>query len=157
MASDEVLNHLQAGKVVTKLKLAFEDQLSFILQDNMQIKSLRLEDLLREQAVKDGGDDAASQFTATLVLSILTLPALLPNRFEALGGEELAGAIEAAVEPIQSAAASSELALLDAAERFVTERKAIRLRDPAQIQGRIKLGGPLGRSTGGERCRLRNG
>lgn len=137
LASDEVLNHLLAGKVVTKLKLAFEDKLSLILQDNLQIKSLRLEDLLRDQAVKDGGDDAASQFTATFVLSILTLRALLPNLYEALGGEEVPGAIEAAAEPTQSAPASSESALLDAAERFVTETGNPSV---SAIQRKLKVG-----------------
>ena len=90
LASDEVQNHLEAGKLVTRLSLAWEDKLSFLLDDKLAIKRLRFEDLLQEQADQDGGDDAAGQFDASFTLMMLTLQEFLPQLLEALGGEELA-------------------------------------------------------------------
>lgn len=136
LASEEVLNHLKTGKIVTKLSLAFEDKLNFIMQDNLQIKSLRLEDLLLDQASKDGGDDAASQFSATFVMSILTLRNLLPNLFEALGGEEIPVAIDGAGGESQETV-STEVELISAAEQFVTETQRASI---SAIQRKFKIG-----------------
>lgn len=93
LASEEVQNHLAAGKLVTKLSLAWEDKLSFVLDDKLVIKRLRFEDLLQEQAEQDGGDDSDGQFDASFTLMMLTLTEFLPQLFEALGGEEIAQAV----------------------------------------------------------------
>src|SRR5690554_740972 len=93
LASDEVQNHLAAGKLVTKLAMAWEDKLSFVLDDKLVIKRLRFEDLLQEQAEQDGGDDSDGQFDASFTLMMLTLNDFLPQLFEALGGEEIAQAV----------------------------------------------------------------
>src|SRR5690606_10590200 len=95
LASEEVQNHLAAGKLVTKLSLAWEDKLSFVLDDKLVIKRLRFEDLLQEQAEQDGGDDSDGQFDASFTLMMLTLTEFLPQLFEALGGEEIAQAVYA--------------------------------------------------------------
>ena len=136
LSSEEVLNHLRAGKMVTKLRLAFEDKLSFTLMDNMQIKAFRLEDILLDQASKDGGDDSASQYGATFVMSILTLRSFLPNLFEALGGEEVPASIDDAAGTAQSVE-TAEDDLMKAAEQFVvnTQRASI-----SAIQRKFKIG-----------------
>ena len=82
-------NHLAAGKLVTKLSLAWEDKLSFVLDDKLVIKRLRFEDLLQEQAEQDGGDDALAQQDASFALMMMTLVEFLPELFTALGGEEV--------------------------------------------------------------------
>lgn len=89
LSSDEVQNHLEAGKLATLLSLAWEDKLSFLLDDKLAIKRLRFEDLLQNQAEQDGGDDAASQFDASFILMMLTLKEFIPQLLEALGGEEI--------------------------------------------------------------------
>lgn len=93
LASDEIQNHLEAGKHATMLSLAWEDKLSFILDSKLAIKRLRFEDLLQNQADQDGGDDAASQFDASFVLMMLTLRDFVPQLLEALGGEEVPQAV----------------------------------------------------------------
>lgn len=93
LASEEVQNHLAAGKLATKLSLAWEDKLSFVLDDKLVIKRLRFEDLLQDQAEQDGGDDSDGQFDASFTLMMLTLNQFLPQLFEALGGEDIAQAV----------------------------------------------------------------
>lgn len=89
LSSEEVQTHLEAGKVVTQLALAWQDKLSFVINDKLAIKRLRFEDILQEQAEQDGGDDAASQFDASFILMMLTLVEFMPQLLEALGGEEI--------------------------------------------------------------------
>ena len=88
LASEEIQLHLSTGKVVTRLALAWQDKLSFVLDDTLAIRQLRFEDLLQEQAEQDGGDDALGQFDASFVLMMLTFREFLPALIEALGGEE---------------------------------------------------------------------
>ncbi|MBB3104807.1 recombination-associated protein RdgC [Azomonas macrocytogenes] len=89
LASDEIQRHLGAGKQVTQLGLAWQDKLSFILDDKLIIKRLRFEDLLQEQAEQDGGDDALGQQDASFTLMMLTFAEFIPALTEALGGEEI--------------------------------------------------------------------
>ncbi len=89
LASEEVQMHLAAGKLVTQLTLAWEDKLSFLIDDKLTIKRLRFEDLLLDQAEEDGGDDAAGQFDASFILMMLTFVEFIPQLLEALGGEEI--------------------------------------------------------------------
>jgi recombination associated protein RdgC len=88
LTSEEVMNHLATGKVVTQLSLAWTDKLSFNLDDRMNIKAIKFEDLIMDQAEQDGGDDALSQLDASFHLMMLTFRDFLPALFEALGGEE---------------------------------------------------------------------
>lgn len=89
LGSDEVQNHLAAGKVVTKLGVAWTDKLSLLIDDKLALKRLRFEDLLQEQAEQDGGEDALAQQDASFALMMLTFVEFLPQLIEALGGEEL--------------------------------------------------------------------
>lgn len=88
LTSDEIQNHLSAGKLVTRLSLAWSDKLSFTLDEKLTVRGLRFEDLLQEQAERDGGDDALSQLDASFVLMMLTLSEFVPELLDALGGEE---------------------------------------------------------------------
>ncbi|MNI96837.1 Recombination-associated protein RdgC [compost metagenome] len=75
--------------MVTQLALAWQDKLSFVLDDKMVVKRLKFEELLQEQAEQDGGDEAAQQFDASFLLMMMTFSEFLPVLFEALGGEEI--------------------------------------------------------------------
>ena len=89
LTSDEIQLHLSTGKQVTQLALAWQDKLSFVLDDKMVIKRLRFEELLQDQAEEDGGEEALSQLDASFTLMMLTFGDFLPALFEALGGEEI--------------------------------------------------------------------
>ncbi|WP_180985124.1 recombination-associated protein RdgC, partial [Pseudomonas syringae] len=89
LTSDEIQLHLSTGKVVTQLSLAWQDKLSFVLDDKMVVKRLKFEDLLQDQAEQDGGEEALGQLDASFTLMMLTFGEFLPELFEALGGEEI--------------------------------------------------------------------
>src|SRR5690606_25532377 len=83
LTSDEIQQHLEAGKLVTLVSLAWQDKLSFVLDDKLVIKGLRFENLLQDQAEQDGGDDALSQQDASFVLMMLTFREFVPALIEA--------------------------------------------------------------------------
>lgn len=93
LTSDEIRNLLEAGKVVTQMGLAWQDKVSFVLNDKLQFRKLRFDDLIQEQAATDGGDDAAGQFSASFFLMMSTLGAMLPELLTSLGGEDVPAAI----------------------------------------------------------------
>lgn len=88
LTSEEIQIHLKSGKLVTQLALAWQDKLTFMLDDKLTIKRLKFEDLLQEEADNEGGDDAASQFDASFTLMMLTLTEFVPSLLTCLGGEE---------------------------------------------------------------------
>lgn len=89
LTSDEVKLHLAAGKVCTRLGIAYKADLSFVLDDDLTISRLKFEALLVDKAEADGGDDEGGQFDASFVLMMLTFREFLPDLFEAMGGEEV--------------------------------------------------------------------
>lgn len=86
---DAIEMHLATGKVVTRLAMAWQDKVSFVLDDQLRIKRLRFEDLLVDQAEQDGGDDEQGQYTASLMIMAGTFAEFLPALLESLGGEEV--------------------------------------------------------------------
>ncbi|MBI6882495.1 recombination-associated protein RdgC [Pseudomonas putida] len=89
MTSEEIKLHISTGKQVTKLGLAWQDKLSFTLDEKMVVTGLKFEELLQDQAAADGGDDALAQADASFLLMMSTFREFLPELFEALGGEEV--------------------------------------------------------------------
>ncbi|WP_408601886.1 recombination-associated protein RdgC [Pseudomonas sp. PLMAX] len=89
LSSDEIQAHLAKGMLVTNLAMAWQDKLSFTLDDKMVIKGIKFEDLLQDQAEQDGGEDALGQLDASFTLMMLTFRDYLPALIEALGGEEM--------------------------------------------------------------------
>lgn len=88
LAGEEIQLHMSSGKQVTQLALAWQEKLSFVLDDKLVIKRLRFDDLLQDQAEQDGGDDNLGQLDASFTLMMMTLVEFLPPLFEALGGED---------------------------------------------------------------------
>ncbi len=91
LTSEEIQLHLSAGKCVTKLSLAWQDKLSFVLDEGLVIRRLRFEDLLQETALDNAGKDAdqLAQLDASFTLMMLTFQAFIPALIDALGGEEV--------------------------------------------------------------------
>ncbi len=89
LTAEEFQMHLSTGKLVTQLSLAWEDKLSFLIDDALVIKSIKFEDLLQDQASQDGGDDELGQLDASFNLMMLTFKDFVPALLDALGGEEI--------------------------------------------------------------------
>ncbi len=84
--SDEVRAHIAGGKAATRLALTWNDRVSFVLTEQLQIKRLAFLDLLKEDAERQA-DNADDLFAANFSLMCGELSHLLGHLVEALGGE----------------------------------------------------------------------
>lgn len=82
----EVKDHLANGKLPTRLALTWNDRISFVLTEKLEIKRLAFLDLLKEEA-EQNAEHADEQFDADFALMTGELARFLPNLIEALGGE----------------------------------------------------------------------
>jgi len=83
----DVQDHLAAGKLPTRLALTFDDRVSFILTEKMEVKRVAFLDVIKEEAEKMA-DAADMQMEADFALMSGELSRLIPALLEVLGGEE---------------------------------------------------------------------
>lgn len=105
----EVQQHIQQGKLPTKLALTWDDRVSFVLTKGLQIKKLAFLDSVFEGTKADEGG-----FDTDVAIATGELRKLIPDLVEALGGESESGVAaalqakgEAVVEAITSGTTSS--------------------------------------------------
>ncbi|MFZ6655881.1 recombination-associated protein RdgC [Undibacterium sp. TJN19] len=82
---DDTQKHISAGKQCTKLAMTWDDKISFVLTDTLQIKRIKPLDVLEEG--KDKGSNQDERFDADFVLMTAELASLLSDVVFALGGE----------------------------------------------------------------------
>ncbi|ENM2494167.1 recombination-associated protein RdgC [Serratia marcescens] len=87
LISDEIAVHIEAGKLVTKLAVDWQERIQLMLSDDGSLKRLKFADTLREQNDDIDRDDFAQRFEADFILMTSELAALIKNTIEALGGE----------------------------------------------------------------------
>ncbi|AYH41813.1 recombination-associated protein RdgC [Azoarcus sp. DN11] len=87
LEGDEVRGHLSAGKLPTRLALTFDDRVSFVLTEKLEIKRLDFLDVVKENLDQQGAEDARALFDAGFALMTGEVQRLLPALIEALGGE----------------------------------------------------------------------
>lgn len=85
--SDEIAVHIEAGKLVTKLALDWQERVQLVLSDDGSLKRLKFSDTLREQNDDIDREDFAQRFDADFILMTSELAALIKNMIEALSGE----------------------------------------------------------------------
>lgn len=78
----EVQQHIQQGKLPTKLALTWDDRVSFVLTEGLQIKKLAFLDSVFEGTKADEGG-----FDTDVAIATGELVKLIPDLVEALGGE----------------------------------------------------------------------
>ncbi|MEF8700122.1 MAG: recombination-associated protein RdgC [Candidatus Accumulibacter sp. UW20] len=86
---EEIRQHIAAGKVVTRLAMTWNDRISFVLNDLLQVKRLVFLDLLKEQA-EGQGDNEDERFDIDFTLMTGEVAQLLDDLLAALGGEPAA-------------------------------------------------------------------
>jgi len=85
--SEEITNHLEAGKQVTKLALNWADRIAFVLDENLAVKRLAFLDLIQDQAADIDISSAAEQFDTDFSVMSLELANFIPRLLEVFGGE----------------------------------------------------------------------
>ncbi len=86
LEGDEILRHIAAGKRVTRLGLTWNDRISFVLTEQMQIKRIEFLDIIKEESTKIA-DDADELFELDFTLMTGELAKMLADLTAALGGE----------------------------------------------------------------------
>jgi recombination associated protein RdgC len=90
---DDIARHTKAGKECTKLALTWNDRISLVLTDKLELKRIRPLDIIKETAGSMGAEgDADERFALDMTLMTGELAKLLADVVDALGGEAAAGA-----------------------------------------------------------------
>lgn len=82
----DIREHIVCGKVVTRLGLTWNDRISFVLDEKLQVKRLAFLDILKEET--DGqADNEDERFDLDFALMTGELARMLADLVAALGGE----------------------------------------------------------------------
>lgn len=87
----DIRDHLAAGKQPVRLGLTWNDRISFVLTDTLQVKRITFLDILKREDGDDSGDervDAEEKFEIDFALMTGELALLLADLVKALGGEK---------------------------------------------------------------------
>jgi len=87
LLAEEIQGHLEAGKVVTRLALEWNDRLSLILDHELVIRRLQMLDLIQVQLDEAQIETPAQRFEVDLAIMTNELAFLIKNIFEVFGGE----------------------------------------------------------------------
>jgi len=84
----EILAHIAEGKRVTRLAMTWNDRISFVLNEHLQIKRIDFLDIIKEESSKVA-DNADEIFELDFILMTGELAKMLTALTEALGGESV--------------------------------------------------------------------
>ena len=88
LASAEIRSHLDAGMLVAKLAIEWQERVGCVLCDDLGIRRLRFLDLVMDEVADTDSDDAIARFDADFALMGMELAKLIPAVIEAFGGLE---------------------------------------------------------------------
>lgn len=80
---EEIRQHIAEGKLPTKLAMTWDERVSFVLTEGMQLRKLQFQDGVFEKTSKEKEDG----FDADAAIATGEIGRLIPDLLEALGGE----------------------------------------------------------------------
>jgi len=83
----EILGHISGGKRVTRLGMTWNDRISFVLNEHLQIKRINFLEIIKDESAKVA-DNEEEMFELDFTLMTGELAKMLTALTEALGGEE---------------------------------------------------------------------
>lgn len=85
--TDEITQHIAAGKMPTRLAMTWGDRVSFVLTEALQLKKVAILDVVFEAASALASDRKDDNFDADVAIATGELAQLIPDLLESLGGE----------------------------------------------------------------------
>lgn len=85
---DEIKQHLSSGKQPVRLAMTWNDRMSFVLTDKLEIKRVQFLDIVKEEAEAQS-ETAEELFDADFLLMADELAKFLPDLMGALGSEKI--------------------------------------------------------------------
>ncbi|MBK9347967.1 MAG: recombination-associated protein RdgC [Burkholderiales bacterium] len=85
--TDEVAQHIAMGKMPTRLALTWNDRVSFVLTEGLQLKKIAFLEGVFDGNTASPGDGKADNFDTDAAIATGELQGLIPDLIEALGGE----------------------------------------------------------------------
>jgi recombination associated protein RdgC len=86
--TEEVTQHIAMGKMPTRLAMTWNDHVSFVLTEALQLKKVAVLDEVLEAAASLATDGRDDHFDADVAIATGELQKLIPDLIEALGGEQ---------------------------------------------------------------------
>ena len=85
--TDEVSEHIAMGKMPTRLAMTWNEHVSYVLTEALQLKKVAVLDVVVEAASALASDGKDDNFDADVAIATGELQQLIPDLLEALGGE----------------------------------------------------------------------
>lgn len=85
LTGEEVATHLEAGKQVVKLALDWREHLTFVLDEDLGLKRLKMAESLIDEEIGDGIEDDLARLDAEFALLALQLRELIARLVEIFG------------------------------------------------------------------------
>ncbi|MBS0423110.1 MAG: recombination-associated protein RdgC [Proteobacteria bacterium] len=83
LEAEETARHIRAGKKAIKLAMTWDSKISFVLQDNLQLRRIAPQDILKEST-----ESAEELFVSDFTIMTGELSQLITDLIDALGGED---------------------------------------------------------------------
>jgi recombination associated protein RdgC len=100
---EEIRQHISEGKLPTRLAMTWDDRVSFVLTESMQLRKLVFQDGVFEKTSKEKEDG----FDADAAIATGEIGRLLPDLLEALGGEVEIGVAADDARPVAAPTAAN--------------------------------------------------
>jgi len=88
LLAEEIQAHLEAGKVVTRLALEWNEHLALVLDNELVIRRLQVLDFIQEQINDANAETPSQRFDTDFGIMNLELASLIKRLIEVFGGED---------------------------------------------------------------------